>query len=461
MANKYDLVVLGSGPGGYIAALKGAAQGMKVAIVEKQYFGGTCLNVGCIPTKALIASAEQYTSFKKNRDFGISTEGNISYDFEKIMARKTRIVKQLNSSVEMLMKKGDIDIYFGKGTLKNENTISVELDSGNEDVTSEAIILATGSVISDPPIKGADGINILNSDQLLSIDHVPSSLTIIGAGAIGTEFAYVFNSLGTKVNIIEWMPHILPLEDKEIADTLTASYKKNGIKIFTGAAVNEILDENNEKVVRYTHDGEEKSVSSEIVLIATGRKPLIEGVGFENIPLTIEKRAVKVDEYLYTGVGKIYAIGDCIGGLMLAHKASADAEVAVNNISGKKMKVDYRAIPRVVYCHPEVATVGMTKEQAEENGIEVISASYPFMAMPRALIMGDREGFLKIIARKSDSVIIGAFAIGPHTTEMITEMTLAIQKELTVGDICETVHPHPSLAEIFHEAANAVTNSPF
>ena len=456
MSYDYDLVVLGSGPGGYVAAAEGSKHGLKTAIVEKQYFGGTCLNVGCIPTKALIASVEQLLSFKKNREFGILCDGSPTFDFDKIMTRKGKIVKQLGSGVEMLLKNSNVDIFNGVGELKGANTIKIVAEDGVKEITADAIILATGSVPSMPPIKGIDGKNVINSDHLLSIEKAPSSLTIIGGGAIGTEFAYIFNALGTKVTILECLPHILPQEDEDIAESLTASYKKVGIKVFANSAVSEIADDDEEKLVRYTLDGEEKELRSEYVLIATGRAPKVDSMGFSECGLTIERRAVKVDEYLYTGVAKIYGIGDCIGGMLLAHKASAEAVVAVKNILGKKIKADYRAIPRVVYCHPEVATVGLTKAQAEEMGYEVMVASKPFMGVPRAMIMGDRDGFFKLIADKKNGNILGAFAIGPHVTEMITEMTLAIQNNLTVEDILSTIHPHPSLSEIFHETAELI-----
>jgi len=456
MSYDYDLVVLGSGPGGYVAAAEGSKHGLKTAIVEKKHFGGTCLNVGCIPTKALIASVEQLLSFKKNREFGILCEGSPTFDFDKIMARKGKIVKQLGSGVEMLLKNSNVDIFNGVGELKDANTIKIVTEDGTQEITADAIILATGSVPSMPPIKGIDGKNVINSDHLLSIEKVPASLTIIGGGAIGTEFAYIFNALGTKVTILECLPHILPQEDEDIAESLTSSYKKVGIKVFANSAVSEIADDGEEKLVRYTLDGEEKELRSEYVLIATGRAPKIDGMGFAECGLTIERRAVKVDEYLYTGVAKIYGIGDCVGGMLLAHKASAEAIVAVKNILGEKIKADYRAIPRVVYCHPEVATVGLTRAQAEEMGYEVAVASKPFMGVPRAMIMSDRDGFFKLIADKKSGAVLGAFAIGPHVTEMITEMTLAIQKNLTVEDILNTIHPHPSLSEIFHEAAELI-----
>ena len=454
---QYDVAVLGGGPGGYVAAIKAAQAGLSVALVEKGFMGGTCLNIGCIPTKALLAAAEVVKSAKGAREFGVTVEG-VSFDFAKIMARKERVVKQLRSGVEYLMKKNAIAVHPGSGVLLDTQRIGIS--GANElEISAQSIILATGSVPSRPPIPGIDGSKVVTSDELLSLTELPRSMVVIGAGAIGLEFAYFFNTLGSKVTVLEGLTQILPQEDAQIAQELTKNLKRQGIAIHTDALVREISDSAGGKTVQYEVRGQEErgmqQAEAELVLVATGRWPYSEGCGFAEQGIAIERRAVQVDEYLHTGVGNIYAIGDVIGGALLAHKASAEAVAAVENITGHHRAMQYHAIPTALYSSPEVASVGLHEAAAIAQGIEVIVGSFPFRPMGKAVAINEREGFVKMVARKEDGVLIGCQAIGAHVTDMIADAVVAVQHGLTLEQFEAVVHPHPTLSEVFHEAVEA------
>jgi dihydrolipoamide dehydrogenase len=459
----YDLAILGSGPGGYVAAIKAAQRGLKTALIEQRFMGGTCLNVGCIPTKALLASADAWRTVKSARDYGISVEG-ATFDFAKIMNRKERVVKQLRGGVEFLMKKHAITVLNGAGTLTGTNSIGVTLTEGGEqEISAVSLILATGSVPARPPIPGLDGAKVVTSDEILSLPERPARLAVIGAGAIGVEFAYFFNALGTKVTILEALPRILPVEDAALGEELTASLKRQGIAMHTGASVKQIGDtEDGAKFIEYVPAGSEeaKRVEADLVLCATGRQPVTAGCGYEAQGVRIERRAVVVDDHLHTGVADIYAIGDVVGGMMLAHKASAEGAVAGENILGGDVAMHYHAIPSAVYTSPGVASVGLTEAVARERGLDVGTGSFPFRALGKAVAAGEREGWAKVVVDNADGAVIGAQAIGPHVSDLIAEMVVAVQHRLPVSAIEHTVHPHPTLSEVFHEAAEAALGHP-
>ena len=462
MAYQYEVAILGSGPGGYVAAIKAAQQGLKVALVEKGNMGGTCLNVGCIPTKALLASAEMWRAIKGARDFGISVE-NAAFDYAKMLARKERVVKQLRGGVEFLMKKNNVTVLTGAGTLTGPHSIGIA-GAAVDEITADALILASGSVPARPPIPGLDGANVLTSDEILFWPQIPTSLAVIGGGAIGLEFAFFFNALGTKVTVLEALPHILPPEDGQVAAELAASFKRQGITTQADALVTEIADEQGKKVVRYLIRGKEdlgpQELAVELVLAATGRWPFTAGCGYEAQGIPMDRRAVKVDAYCYTGIEHIYAIGDVIGGMLLAHKASAEAAVAVDNITGHRRAMDSRAIPTALYTSPEVASVGLHEAAAIEQGLDVSVGSFPFRALGKAVAIGEREGFAKMVVNKADGAIIGVQAIGPHVTDMIAQATLAVQHRLTADELANTIHPHPTLSEVFHEAIEVTLGHP-
>jgi len=460
--NRYNVAILGGGPGGYVAAIKAAQHGLKTALIEQSFIGGTCLNLGCIPTKALLSSADALRNMKNARDFGISVEG-IAFDFAKIQARKERIVKQLRGGVEFLMKKNQITVFNAHGTLSG--THSIELRGAQaEEIEAEHIILASGSEPSRPPIPGMEGRNVVTSDEILGWPEVPASLAVIGGGAIGLEFAFFFNVMGAKVTVLEGLPHILPLEDEQIATELATSLKRQGITIQADALVQGIGDMDGRKTVSYQVRGQEEKgvqqVSADVVLVATGRWPNTDNCGYAAQGITIERRAVQVNDHLHTGVENIYAIGDVIGGMLLAHKASAEAAVAVDNIIGHPRAMDYRAIPTALYSTPEVAGVGLHEAAARAAGLDVTVGAFPFRALGKALAIGEREGMVKVVINKADNVLIGAQAVGPHVTDLIAEMTLAVQNRLTAEQIAATVHPHPTLAEVFHEAVEVALGHP-
>jgi len=463
MAYQYDVAILGSGPGGYVAAIKAAQRGLKVALVEKRFLGGTCLNVGCIPTKALIACAEELRSIKGARDFGITVE-NVSFDYGKMLARKDRVVKQIRGGVEYLMKKNNITVYNGAGTLTGPHAIGIANDEQQE-ITADYIILASGSVPSAPPIPGLDGANIVNSDNLLDWPEVPQTMAIIGGGAIGMEFAFYFNSLGTKVTVVEALHHILPLEDEQISNELATSLRRQGIGIYPNARVTQVTDKDGKKSICFYTPGQdgnqcENQAAVDLVLVAAGRRPFTEGCGYESVGLQIERRAVKVDEYLHTGVEHIYAIGDVVGGMLLAHKASYEADVAVDNIAGHRRAADYHAVPTGVYTDPEVASVGKNEAMANEAGLEVLTGTFPIRVLGRAVAYGIREGMVKVVINKENGVMLGVQAIGSHATDLITEATMAVQHGLTAEQFIRTIHPHPTLSEAFHEAVEVALGHP-
>lgn len=459
---QHDVAILGGGPGGYVAAIKAAQHGQRVALVEKAFLGGTCLNIGCIPTKALLSSAEVLKKIKGARDFGITVEG-VSFDFGKIMARKERVVKQLRSGVEFLMKKNAITVYNAAGTLTGAHTIGLA-DHAMEEISARTLILASGSVPSRPPIPGLDGRNVVTSDEILFWPDVPASLTVIGGGAIGLEFAYFFSVLGTKVTVLEGLPHILPFEDEQIAAELTTALKKQGIAVQADALVSGIGDADGQKTVSYQVRGKEdqgvQSVSSEVVLLATGRWPFTQGCGYEGAGIRLERRAVVVDEYLHTGVADIYAIGDVIGGALLAHKASAEGAVAVDNLTGHRRPMEYHALPTALYCCPEVASVGLSEAAANEAGIDVAVGVFPFRAIGKATAIGERDGMVKMVLNKATGVVIGCQSIGPHVTDMIASVTMAVQNRLTAEAYARSIHPHPTLSEAYHEAIEAALGHP-
>ncbi len=458
MAYQFDVAILGGGPGGYVAAIKAAQHGLKTALVEKAYLGGTCLNIGCIPTKALIASAGSLRAIRSARDYGVTVEG-VSFDYGKIQARKERVVKQLRSGVEFLMKKNEITVYTGAGTLTGPHGIGIAGEAEQE-ITADYLILASGSVPSRPPIPGMDGTNVVTSNELLSWPEVPGTLAIIGAGAIGLEFAFFFNTLGSKVTVLEALPHILPLEDEQIAAELNASLKRQGIAVHCDARVSAIRDAEGKKAVDYQVNGTDQRALADVVLVATGRWPFTEGCGYEAQGIRLDRRAVVVDDYLHTGVASIYAIGDVIGGMLLAHKASTEAAVAVDNITGHRRPMDTHAIPTGLYSHPEVASVGMTEATARAAGLEVQVGVFPLRVLGKALACGEREGMVKVVVNRATGVLIGAQAIGAHATDMITEATMAVQQRLTAEQFTRTIHPHPTLAEGYHEAVEAALGHP-
>lgn len=449
-----NMVIIGGGPGGYVAAIRAAQLGGKVTLIEKDELGGTCLNRGCIPTKAMLRAAELLDLMETSKDFGIHT-GEISVDFAKILARKDRAVKTLVSGVSGLMKSNGVEVIKGKARLISPKEIEV-LDEKQQKVVYQAkkIILATGSISADLPIPGAKIPGVINSDEALQLTKVPESMVIIGGGPIGLEFGTIFAKLGTKVTILEMLPQILPGEDAEVASSLDKSLRSSKIQILTNSQVKGIFEGSagKKKVVATTGEGE-KAFEAQYVLMAVGRRPNIEGLGLEEAGVHFTPKGVEVNEKMETNVSDVYAIGDVTGQWLLAHFASAQGGVAAENAMGQEVRMDRRHVPRCVYTLPEVASVGLTEKQAKDAGYELKVGKFPFAANGKATIIGERNGFVKIVAGAEYGEILGVHIFGPQATDLIAEGVLAMHLEATALDMARSIHPHPTLSEAMMEAA--------
>lgn len=448
----YDLTVIGSGPGGYVAAIRASQLGLKVALVEKGNLGGTCLNVGCIPTKAMLASTEALATARQGKEYGF-TSSDVQPDYGAMTARRDKIVEQLRGGVGMLMRKNKIEVLNGTGKFLSPHEVEVTGSAGAKKVSAGSVMIATGSTVSRPPIPGSELEGVVNSDTLLTYPRVPKSMIVIGAGAVGLEWGDIFRELGTKITIIEMLDRIMPPADAEVSAELTRILQKKGFDILTGVGVKGIEKAGEGLRVRYGKEGQaEQTVDAEVVMIATGRWPNTNGLGLEKIGIELERRSIPVDEQLRTKVRGVYAIGDVTPVPMLAHVASRGGEVAAEVIAGHKSKIDYHVIPSCVYTSPEVAWVGLTEAQARERHGEVNVGKFPFRALGRALTSGHRDGFVKVIAEPKYGEILGVHMIGSHVTDLIAEAVMAMSTEATVEEVFHAVHAHPTLPEAFLEA---------
>ncbi|MFH1904959.1 MAG: dihydrolipoyl dehydrogenase [bacterium] len=451
---KYDIGIIGGGPGGYVAAIRAAQLGAKVCVVEKdKALGGTCLNRGCIPTKAILYSAKMYRNLISAGKFGINTSG-ISLEYGKVINRKDQIVNRLTNGIKFLFKTNAIEIIEGKAEIVSSGVIGITDSSQQSEVEAGNIIIATGSEPMKLSDISTDGKIIQTSKEILSCDNLPESILIIGAGAIGCEFADIFNSFGVKVRLVEMMDHILPEEDNEIAGQLESIFKKRGIEIFTQTKVNKVEKRDSSANVYLSED---KTFEVDRVLVAVGRSSNISGIGLEENQIKLDKNRILVNEHMQTNIPHIYAIGDITPGPMLAHVASKEGIVAVEHITGMDSKMDYKVIPSCVYTDPEVAGVGLTEQKAKETH-EIKIGRFPLMASGKAMCIGETEGLVKIIADKDTDEILGVRMIAPHATELIAECVLAIKAECTYKELAETIHAHPTLSEAIMEAAEDVDN---
>lgn len=455
---KKDLVVIGGGPAGYVAAIRGAQLGLDVVLIEKDSLGGTCLNRGCIPTKVHYKNAEFIESIKNSDKFGVSIDG-FSYDFNKFVERKESIVNKLVSGIAELLKSNQVNTISGLGKILNPNLVEVTTNDGVENIECDKILIATGSTPSLLPINGNDIEGVVTSDELIHMKDVPKRITVIGAGVIGVEFSSILNSYGSEVTLVEYLPRILPFLDDDISKRMAVSLKKAGIKVNTTTKVSEIVKDEDGSLIVKAEDkkGKEVEFASDTILLSTGRAINVEGLNLESIGVDYDRTGIKVDEYYQTSIPNIYAVGDVIGGAMLAHVASHEAICAVENMMGEENKVNYNAVPSCVFTFPEVASVGYTEKQAKEEGLDIIVSKFMFGGNGKALTMEKGEGFMKVIATE-DKKIIGAHVMGPHASDLIHEPTLAIEKGLTSHDIKETIHAHPSLSEVFLEASMGLDN---
>ena len=457
MSKKYDIIVLGGGPGGYVAAIRAAQLGYKTAVVEKDNLGGICLNWGCIPTKSLLKNAELYDLAKNHSDdFGLSFS-DLKFDFEKIIKRSRKVSEKIVNGVHFLMKKNKIDHIqgFGKFSAKNKLEILDKDQKKIDEVEGKHIIIATGARPRTVDAIPIDRKNIITSTEAMSLDKQPEKLIVIGAGAIGVEFAYFYNVLGTEVTIVEMLDNILPIEDKEVSDTLTRSFKKRGIKIHTGTKVEKAEVKGKSVIVTIEKNGKKEELKADKVLSAIGVQGNVEGIGLEDIGVEIERNHIKVDKKTYkTNVEGVYAIGDVIGPPWLAHVASHEGIHCIETIHGlEHPAIDYNSIPGCTYCQPQVASIGLTEAKAKEEGYDVKIGKFPYSASGKAGAIGEREGFVKIIFDAKYGEILGAHIIGAEATEMIAEIGLAKSLEATYETILRTVHAHPTLSEMVMEAA--------
>ena len=453
----YDVIIIGGGPGGYVAAIRASQLGQNVAVVEKERVGGICLNWGCIPTKSLLKSAQAFEYAKHAADYGVSIEGEVKPDFAGMVKRSRGVADGMSKGVQYLFKKNKIETIAGIGKITEKNTVEVTDDAGKKSsYTAKHIIVATGARSRELPNLPQDGKKIIGYRKALALEKQPESMVVVGSGAIGSEFAYFYQSIGTKVTLVEFMPTLVPNEDEEVAKQLERSFKKMKMKVMTSASVEKVDTSGDKcKVTIKTKKGEE-SVDADIVLSAVGITPNTEGIGLEELGVETENGRVKVDEFYRTNVEGIYAIGDILAGPALAHVASAEGIVCIEKIAGLNPDpIDYGNIPGCTYTSPEVSSVGLTEAKAKEAGYEIKVGKFPYSASGKASAAGQKEGFVKLIFDAKYGELLGAHMIGGNVTEMVAELVVAKKLEITGHELLKTIHPHPTMSEAIMEAAAA------
>jgi dihydrolipoyl dehydrogenase len=464
---QYDVIVIGAGTGGYVAAIRAAQLGLKTAVVERQpTLGGTCLNVGCIPTKALLEHAHALKIAQDWKEWGLAADAQgaglpaISIDMAQVQSRKDRVVKGLTGGVELLFKKNKIDWIRGSGRLTGQGGVEVT-DGDKQALAAKEIIVATGSSPRSVPGIEIDRRRIITSDDAIGLKQVPKSLVIMGSGAVGVEFASIFRRFGSDVTIVELLPRLVPLEDEAVSAELEKSFRKQGIKVLTGTKVTKATSSADGVEIQADLSGKTETIKAEYLLVATGRGPVTDGLGAEEIKLQLEKGYVRVDEQFRTSVANMSAVGDVItfgtpGHPQLAHLSSAEGIVVAERLAGKETRaINYDQVPSCTYCDPEIGSVGLTETEAKNRGYDVRIGTFPFGVLGRARIANEREGFVKIVAEKKYDEILGVHMIGPRATELVAEATMMLRLECTVEELVRTIHAHPTMAEAIGEAAHA------
>ncbi len=453
----YDIIIIGAGPGGYVAAEKSAKAGKKTLLIEKERLGGICLNWGCIPTKALLKSAQVFHYAEKSMDYGVDIMGDVKPNFAKMVERSRGVADQMNKGVEFLMNKSGVEVMFGTAKLNADKSVNVICTDGTENnFTAEHIILAVGAHSRQLPNLPQDGKHIIGYREAMTLTEQPKSMVVVGSGAIGSEFAHFYQSIGTQVTLVEFMPTIVPNEDKEVASTIQRCFKKNGMKVYTATSVEKVEVVDNHCVVTLSGKKTE-TLECDVVLSAVGVETNLAGLGLEDAGIEFERGKVTVDEYYQTNVKGIYAIGDIVKGPALAHVASAEAVVCVNHILGKKTEpINYNNIPGCTYTTPEIASVGLSEDKAKEQGLDIKVGKFSFMASGKATAAGNRDGFVKIIVDAKTDLILGCSMVGDNVTEMIEEIVIARQMNLTATQILSTIHPHPTMSEGVMEALSSI-----
>ncbi|MDA8223859.1 dihydrolipoyl dehydrogenase [Desulfosporosinus sp.] len=454
----YQVGILGGGPGGYVCALRAAQLGLSVLLIEGDRLGGTCLSRGCIPTKALVKSADLWREIGRAEEFGLFV-GEKRMDYGAVVARKDQVVNSLVTGVEKLMKAANICVVKGWGEFKKTGQISVTTESGVEHFEVENVILATGSVPVRIPIPGSDLPGVETSDEILEGTDLPKRLVIIGGGVIGLEFASIYEAFGVKVSVVEMLPSLLPTIDEEIPKRLTPLLKRSGMDILTKTAVKQIRQEGESLVVQIEDAKGLRDIPADRVLLSTGRRPSMRGIDADSLGLELDRGAIKVNAQMQTNLPNVYAIGDVVGGIMLAHVASEEGIIAVEHIAGHSVEMTYRAIPSAIFTHPEIAVVGFTEQELKASGKDYSVSKFPFSANGKALALGESIGIVKILAN-AEGVVIGASIMGPQASTLIAELVIAVEKGLRAEDIARTVHAHPTLPETIMEAAHGIDGKP-
>jgi dihydrolipoyl dehydrogenase len=458
----YDIAILGSGPGGYVAAIRAGQLGLSTLVIEKDgHFGGTCLHVGCIPSKAFLYTAELLDRLRTAREHGVIVD-NVRLDWGAMLKRKDKVVKKLAAGVQLLLRKNNVQTIHGFGKLAGAGRLEVQTPDGTRSIEAKHIIVATGSEPRSLPGLALDRERILTNTEMLSLPTRPERLAVIGAGAVGVEFASMFASFGTKVTILELLPRLVPVEDEEISAALARSFKRRGIESLTGVRV-EAVDAGAEgiKLSFRLPDGSQGERVVDKVLVAVGRKPRTEGIGLESVGIALDRGTIPVDHFMETKANGVYAIGDVVATQQLAHVASAEGILAVERIAGKPVRpLNYDHLPGATYCSPEIASVGLTEAKAKERGYDVKVGKFPFAAASKASILGENEGFVKIVTERRYGELLGVHIIGPHATDLIAEAVVALEHEATAESLMRTVHAHPTLSEAVGEAAHAAVELP-